>query len=185
VSDTAWQTIPAELEEDDRLISAVLDLHDELYSRFFSGDPLVNPELGIRIRAFRRTGNWRIFLLLTPWMLSRILIPDEDPGIPIPLEWKAEAREDQDYIVLGPSLKIDILGQSQPAHINYHPRLGHYLLQPLAMNMEGYGSADEVFESWNHVIKKRDENMAKMQRECPMQREVSRREFFGRKKQEE
>ena len=53
------------------------------------------------------------------------------------------------------------------------------------MNMEQYRSADEGFAAWNEVIRTRDENMARMQRDCPWQKEVSRREFFrlGRGKQ--
>jgi hypothetical protein len=75
---------------------------------------------------------------------------------------------------------LAILGQSQQAHLNYHPLLGHYLLQPIALNMEPYASPEAVFEEWNQVIRTRDENMEKHRRDCPWQKEVSRRELFER-----
>lgn len=111
-------------------------------------------------------------------MLARVLVPERDPGIEIPSSWRAEMRRNEEFQLLGPTVLVDLLGQQQPAHLGYHPRLGHYLLQPLAMNMEEYRSADEVFAAWNQVIRTRDENMAKMQRDCPWQKELSRREFF-------
>ena len=46
--------------------------------------------------------------------------------------------------------------------------------------MTDYRSADEVFQAWNHVIQTRDRNMEKARRDCAWQKEVSRREFFGR-----
>ena len=46
--------------------------------------------------------------------------------------------------------------------------------------MGGYKSPQEVFDAWDHVIKTRDENIEKLRRDCPWQKEVSRREFFGR-----
>ena len=180
-----WHGCPPELTEDEPFLAAVTELHRELFQRHFRQDPAVNPALGIEIRAFRRTGEWRIFLLLTPWMLARILVPDRDPGVAIPPAWQAETRRGMEFQLLGPTVSVNLLGQQQSAHLGHHPQLGHYLLQPLAMNMEQYRSADEVFAAWNEVIRTRDENMAKMQRDCPWQKEVSRREFFrlGRGKQ--
>ena len=178
VNTDGWQCLPPELAGDEPFLAAVTELHRELYQHRFSHDPAVNPALGIEIRAFRRTGEWRIFLLLTPWMLARVLVPDCDPGIEIPSSWRAETRRKEEFRLLGPTVSLDLLGQQQSAHLGHHPQLGHYLLQPLAMNMEGYRSADEVFAAWNRVIRTRDENMAKTQRDCPWQKEVSRREFF-------
>ncbi len=185
INNDGWHRCPPELREDEPFLAAVTELHRELYRQHFSHDPAVNPALGVEIRAFRHTGEWRIFLLLTPWMLTRILVPDRDPGVVIPPAWQAGARREEEFQLLGPTVSVDLLGQRQSAHLGYHPQLGHYLLQPLAMNMEEYRSADEVFAAWNEVIRTRDENMAKMQRDCPWQKEVSRREFFrlGRGKQ--
>ena len=36
------------------------------------------------------------------------------------------------------------------------------------------------FEAWSQVIRTRDENMEKARRDCPLQREISRRELFRR-----
>ncbi len=81
---------------------------------------------------------------------------------------------------MGPAVHIPLLGNQQQAHLNYAHELGHYLLQPLAMNMAEYQSSEEVFEKWNDVIKTRNDNMEKHHRECSWQKEVSRREFFTR-----
>ena len=141
---------------------------------------MLNLALPVEIRALRRIDTWRVLLLLTPWMLARLLFPDEEPELEIPPGWSADERRNADYIVLGPSLGIDLLGQSQQAHLNYHPRLGHYLLQPICLDMKPYASADAVFEAWNQVIRIRDENMEKARRDCPLQKEISRRELFRR-----
>ena len=80
-----WRLCPPELREDDEaLVAAVVALHRDLYERYFSREPLAHHKLPIQVRAFRRTGDWRIFLLLCPWMLSRCFWPDADPGIPLP-----------------------------------------------------------------------------------------------------
>ena len=134
-------------------------------------------------RAFRRIEGWRLVLVLTPWMLSRLIAPSGDPGVEIPEAWRAEHRRDADYVLLGPKVSFELLQTRQTAHLNFHPTLGHYLLQPIALSMTGYASPDEVFQAWNHVIKTRDENMEKFRKDCPWQKEVSRREFFGRFKE--
>jgi hypothetical protein len=48
--------------------------------------------------------------------------------------------------------------------------------------MKPYPSADAVFEAWSQVIRIRDENMEKAKRDCPLQKEISRRELFRRLK---
>ncbi|WP_420825161.1 hypothetical protein [Thiospirillum jenense] len=65
-------------------------------------------------------------------------------------------------------------------HLNYHVKLGHYLLQPLCLRMEDYTDANAVFNEWGAVIQIRDTNLAQTQRDCPLQREISRRELFRR-----
>jgi hypothetical protein len=73
-----------------------------------------------------------------------------------------------------------LLSQDQLAHLNYHPALGHYLLQPLCLDMEPYVEGDEVFRAWSEVIRIRDANMEQARRDCPLQKEISRRELFSR-----
>lgn len=175
-----WSICPPELADDARFIEAVHELHEALNREFFADDLMANQRLGVQVRAFRRLEQWRLLLLLTPWMLSRLLVPERDPGIPVPREWRARLRCNASYQLLGPLVKLNILGQDQRAHLNYHPLLGHYLLQPIALNMEPYATPEAVFEEWNQVIRTRDENMEKHRRDCPWQKEVSRRELFGR-----
>lgn len=180
MTDTAWQACPPELAEEDALAAAVLEVHRAILQGQLAGDPMLNLSLGIEQRALRRIEGWRVLLLLTPWMLARLLFPDEPPALPLPAGWSADERRNADYLVLGPRVAFDLLGQPQQAHLSYHPALGHYLLQPLCLNMEPYRDAEAVFEQWNQVIRTRDENMEKARRDCPVQKEVSRREFFRR-----
>jgi hypothetical protein len=175
-----WSPCPPELADEDRFIEGIRELHETLNREFFADDLMANQRLGIQLRAFRRLEGWRMVLVLTPWMLSRLLVPERDPGIRVPPEWRAETRRDAPYHLLGPLVKPEILGQGQQAHLNYHPRLGHYLLQPIVLNMEPYATPEAVFEEWSQVIRTRDENMEKHRRDCPWQKEVSRRELFGR-----
>lgn len=180
MTEGTWQRYPSDLADDDSLTAAVLDVHLAVLHEQLATDPMINPGLETQQRAFRRIDGWRVLLLLTPWMLSRLLFPDDPPPLTIPDGWSAEERKDSDYLLLGPHLGFELLGQPQQAHLNYHSRLGHYLVQPICLNMKPYASADAVFDEWNKVIRTRDENMEKAKRECPMQKEVSRREFFRR-----
>ncbi|MCU7934888.1 MAG: [NiFe]-hydrogenase assembly chaperone HybE [Candidatus Thiodiazotropha sp. (ex Dulcina madagascariensis)] len=178
--ETQWQLLPPELNQDKTFQDSLLTVHKEIYNNFFSDDPLANPELGFHLHAYRRTSGWRVVLIVTPWMMSRLLFPEKDPHIVIPEGWSGEDRGESDYQVLGPSLRLGWSGNYMQAHLNYHPRLGHYLLQPIALNMQTYATPEEAFEAWNCVIKARDESMKRMKKKCPWQEEVSRREFLGK-----
>lgn len=182
MSESGWRPFPAELAEDDRLAAAVVRVHEALLRGPQGADLGLNPDLGISLRALRRVDGWRALLLLTPWMLARLLFPDRPPDIEIPVEWLADRREDADYQVLGPAVRFAMLGQEQRGHLNFHPDLGHYLLQPICLDVQPYRDADAVFEAWNGVIRSRDENLARTRRECPLQREISRRELLGGRK---
>lgn len=175
-----WAPLPPELDSEQALTDAVLAVHQEIHRLHFAGSPGVNEALGLQIRACRRIEQWLALLLLTPWMLSRLWFPGKPPAIDIPSEWLPEQRSAEDYQLLGPACSFQVLGQQQQAHLNYHPDMGHYLLQPLVLNMQPYADAEAVFEAWNDVIRIRDENMRKMARDCPLQKEVSRRELLRR-----
>jgi hypothetical protein len=177
---SGWRGLPPERADDAAFIETLLELHALLFDDHFAGDPEANESLGIEVRAFRRLEGWRVALVLTPWMLARLLIPDRDPKIPLPPEWCAEAREEATYQALGPQVGFSLLGQDQQAHLNYHAWLGHYLIQPIALNMGAYESPEAVFEAWSNVIRTRDENMARHRKDCPWQQEISRRELFSR-----
>lgn len=180
MTEVPWQPYPPALAQDEALAQTMLGAHQAIVSGQLAGDPMLNTALPVQIRALRRIDDWRVLLLLTPWMLARHLFPDGPPAIAIPADWSADARRRADYRVLGPSLDFQLLGQSQRAHLNYHPALGHYLLQPICLDMQPYRDAAAVFEAWNQVIRIRDENMEKARRDCPLQKEVSRRELFRR-----
>lgn len=175
-----WVLRPAELHSGDHLARVVLEVHRQIHQRHFTGSPGVNEALGLEVRACRTIESWQALLLLTPWMLSRLWFPERPPGIEIPPEWHAHRRDPEEYRLLGPPCTFEVLGQRQRAHLNFHRELGHYLLQPLALNMRPYPGPEAVFEEWNRVIRVRDENLRKMARDCPLQKEISRRELFRR-----
>jgi len=177
--ETRWQLLPPYLQPDIRFQMALLVAAREIYDRHFARDPMANPALGFHIHGYRRSERWRILLLITPWMLSRLLFPERPPRMPIPDGWSAEQREGAGYQMLGPSVELRWRGEKLKAHLNYHPCLGHYLLQPIALNMQNYTTPGEAIRAWSDVIKVRDKNMQRMQRDCPWQREISRREFLG------
>mgnify|MGYP001806340913 CR=1 FL=1 len=181
-SERLWQTCPAELDEDDALVAAVIAVHASILTGQLAGDPMLNQALPVQCRAIRRVEDWRLLLLLTPWMFARLLFPDRPPPGELPPGWSAGERAGADYLVLGPGLRFSLLGQPQQAHLNHDARLGHYLLQPICLDLEPYADPESVFEDWNQVIRTRDENMEQARRECALQREVSRREFFQRLK---
>lgn len=178
----SWQLCPAELAEDEALSVAVLAVHQAILDGELGDDPLLNLALGIEQRALRRIDDWRVLLLLTPWMLARLLFPDHPPVSSLPAGWSGEERQAAPYQVLGPRLTFRLLDQPQQAHLGYHPRLGHFLLQPICLDMTPYPDAGAVFDAWGRVIRTRDENLERAKRDCPLQREVSRRELFTRLK---
>ncbi len=178
MAETVWQSLPAHLQSDMRFQLALLMVHRRIYDHHFARDPMANPALGFHLHGYRRTGNWRIVLVLTPWMFSRLLFSETPPAIEIPEDWRANQRKDADYVLLGPITDPQSQTGSIKSHLNYHASLGHYLLQPIALNMQQYASSDQVFEAWNQVILSRDENMRKAEKECAWQQEISRRELF-------
>lgn len=180
MSDAAW-TLGTLAELDDRaLAAAVKACFNEIYQQHFSSEWLVNHALPVEIRALRHSDGWCVFLLLTPWMMARVFLPERDPGLSLPPGWQAAERAGAPFVVIGPLLDFTILGGAQKAHLNYLPELGHFLLQPLVQSMEQFDGADAVFAAWNEVIQTRDRVMEEQKRECGWQREVSRREFFAR-----
>lgn len=180
MADGHWQALPAHLHSDMRFQLALLVALRQIYDRHFAQEPTANPALGFHLHGYRRRENWRIVLALTPWMFARLLFAETPPAMQIPDGWHAEQREKADYMLLGPV--IDPLREigGIKSHLNYHPTLGHYLLQPIALNMQRYANTQEAFEAWNQVILTRDENMRRMEKECAWQQEISRRELFGK-----
>lgn len=177
--DASWQLGPLATAGDAPLVEGIRACFESLYRRHFSEDWLINRNLPVEVRAFRRSEGWAVFLLLTPWMMARVYVPERDPGLAPPAGWSAAERAEAPFVAIGPTLGFAMLGGEQKAHLNYLPELGHFLLQPLVQSMQNYDSADAVFAAWNEVIDTRDRAMEQMKRECLWQREISRREFFS------
>uniref|UniRef100_A0A450RX67 [NiFe] hydrogenase assembly chaperone, HybE family n=1 Tax=Candidatus Kentrum sp. DK TaxID=2126562 RepID=A0A450RX67_9GAMM len=177
-TNNTWETPLAALE-DTAFVRAVEEAFADIYRTWFSREiELVNHQLPILVRALRRVEPWRVFLLVTPWMLARVFIPYKTPSIAIPEDWRGNARADKPYTVIGPVVTMVVKETTEKAHINYHPGIGHYLVQPLIQSMETFASPGEVYEAWNNVIRVRNENIRKLNRRCNWQEDVSRREFF-------
>lgn len=174
-----WQLLDS-AKNDDEVVSYVIEVFTELYHSYFINELLVNHNLPVEIRAFRHTDLWRIFLLLTPWTLARVFLPERNPKIKIPSGWQAKERATAPLTVIGPAMPLDILGGREMAHLNYHPKLGHYFIQPLIQSMEKFTTPDEAFQAWNEVIETRNRVIEEQNRRCDWQQEVSRREFFAK-----
>jgi hypothetical protein len=173
-----WQMVPLASLDDHSLTGMVIERFRRIQNDHFAEDPMTNPILEVEVRALRRSEGWCIFLLLTPWMLARIFLPEREPGLPLPATWRAEARVAAPYVVIGPAIELTLQGGLQRAHLNYDSIVGHYLVQPLVQSMTEFTSSDEVFAAWNEVLATRSRVMKEQQRDCPWQRELSRREFF-------
>lgn len=176
----AWSLVIGN-EPDERFLGLVIEAFKGIYKQHFIDDLwIANHELPIDVRALRHTDPWRIALVLTPWMLARLFSPLRDPNIELPEGWHASQRSGASYTVIGPPIAFSVLGQQQTVYLNYHPELGHHLIQPLVQSMQRYASAEAVYEAWSEVIRRRDETIRARQLECEWQNEVSRREFFTR-----
>ncbi len=174
----AWRPAPARLADDEALCDAVLSAYHAMDPAGGGFDPggLQNPDLGFEIRGFRRRGAWRMFLLLTPWMLARLLFADHDPRIPVAA---MTASPGLDSDLLGPRVRVDLLDTAQDAHLTTRPELGSYLAQPLVMAMGLFDRPDAVFAAWSAVIRTRDAKMREAMGNCQWQREMSRWELLA------
>lgn len=177
---TAWQLAAFAAGDDAEVIGAVEARFRGLHEAVFAGSLDCNHALPVRVSALRRVEDWRVFLLLTPWMMSRLFLPLRPPRIALPSGWSAESRRGQAYVVIGPAVRLTLGTGEQSAHLNHDRVVGHYLIQPLVQAMDAYESADQVYSAWNEVIATRDRVMVEQQRDCPWQAEVSRREWFAR-----
>ncbi|MDD5330683.1 MAG: [NiFe]-hydrogenase assembly chaperone HybE, partial [Sulfuricella sp.] len=122
--DSAWRLGALPAGEDRAVAAAVTACFDGIYREYFSNEWLVNHDLPVEVRAFRRSDGWCVFLLLTPWMMARVFLPERDPGLRIPPGWAAAERAASPFLVIGPLLDFTILGGAQKAHLNYLPELG-------------------------------------------------------------
>ncbi|MBT8421074.1 MAG: [NiFe]-hydrogenase assembly chaperone HybE [Gammaproteobacteria bacterium] len=179
-----WE-IPLATLEDTAFVAAIEAAFADIYRTWFTQeDMMVNHDLPILVRALRRVEPWRVFLLLTPWMLARVYMPVQAPPVAIPAGWRATEQSNKPYTVIGPGIQVQVKKTTEKAHVNYHPAIGHYLVQPLIQSMEDFTSPNDAYEAWNNVIRIRTENIKKLNRRCHWQEDISRREFFHRPSRE-
>ncbi len=135
-----------------------------------------NPSLSTCTRAFREVDGWKMFLLLTPWRLVRILIPPPDHEEMA--QWLEQANPSS-ASALGLLVRLNVQGSPRKVHIQFDERLGLHFMEPLVMNMSGYCNNEELFAAHERVIVTRDSIMKKTGRSCTTQTEISRRELFS------
>ena len=141
--ETGWQTLPQHLHSEMRFNLALLIAHRQIFDQHFAADPSVNRALGFHLNGYRRQGQWRIIQILTPWMLANLWFADSPPEIALPESLLA----DPDHQPLGPVIDLPEKMGGGKAHLNYHPTLGHYFVQPLSLNLADYDDAQSVFEA--------------------------------------
>lgn len=153
------------------IVQAFGTLYNDDFSNAFMG---VNHELKTELRGWQVKTDWAQGGLLTPWMLAIIYFPLNQNALKdliLPQGWTHDEREHQSYQVIGPTMSLQIEDKAYPAHLNYHPQLGHYWLRPLVQNMARYSSNDMAFEAWSEVLAFR-----KAIREQRQAEEVARKE---------
>jgi [NiFe]-hydrogenase assembly, chaperone, HybE len=180
MAERTWRLYPEITRHERTMTDAIERRFGQIYHEAFPDTFGINRTLPVTVRAFRCIDDYVVCLLLTPWMFARLFLPAREPPIELPRGWSGAERRGEPYVVLGPSVTLPLSGGGQPVHLNFDPALGHYFLQPLALAMEDYETAEDVFRKWNEVIEKRDRVMEEKRRDCPWQKEVSRREFFAR-----
>lgn len=135
-----------------------------------------NVNLSTCTRAFREVDGWRMFLLLSPYRLVRILVPPQDHADRA--NWLRLVRDDASS-GLGPLVTIAVNLGPRKAHVQFHDQLGLHFLEPLVLNVAGFTSNEEVFSAHEKIIETRDAIMARTGRVCSTQTEISRRELFS------
>lgn len=174
-----WR-LSASAWDDSELLDKILETYQQVYS-VLPREMATNDALPIEIRSLRRVGDWRVLLLLTPWQLARLLFPMRPPSIAQRADWpRIFENLGASPTALGPAFGLDILSGRERAHLAFEPRLGHYFQQILVHDMRRFRTPDAAFVALRAVIAVRDRNIAALQKQCPWQEDVSRREFFSR-----
>ncbi|WP_321323135.1 [NiFe]-hydrogenase assembly chaperone HybE [Thiomicrorhabdus sp.] len=169
-----WQLIEAKTLQEAH--DFIIDVFENTYHKNFEEEWMgVNHNLNVELRGLKFVDGWVTGFLLTPWMLCNIYIPVlQQPEISIEAEWLAQQRANQDYVVIGPLKSFVIGGSSQKANLNYHPQLGHYLLQPLVQIMDKYANNESAFDAWSEVIAFRKAHYEKIEREALAKTELDK-----------
>ena len=145
--ETGWQTLPQHLHSEMRFNLAVMIAHRQIFDQHFAADKSVNRALGFHLNGYRQQGLLRIIQILTPWMLANLWFADSPPEVGLPETLQSDASHQP----LGPKIDLpeDLGGGT--AHLNYHPTLGHYLVQPITLDLAQYDNAHSVFEAMNQL----------------------------------
>jgi len=139
----------------DEMPEQIKQAFSHVYSDDFANAMMgVNHLLSVEVRGWHEKAGWGMGIILTPWMLAKIYLPLTDASVTqlIPEDWQATARQKQSYVVIGPLQPLIIDGQTHTTHLNYHPELGHYWLQPLVQNMARYSDNESAFAAWGEVL---------------------------------
>ncbi len=181
---SGWQLLQAESLEDarEKVLAAFRQIQEQNFRDGFG----INPALSVELCGWQERGGWYEGLLLTPWMLAHLYVPQTIPPEPLPEGWEAaDTRRDAAYLVIGPAIDFDIGEERPTAHLNYEPALGHYCLQPLVQALAKYPDAQAVYAAWETVLASRARTRQQMledqEQQCQQQqRPLSRREFMTR-----
>ncbi|MBF0188142.1 MAG: [NiFe]-hydrogenase assembly chaperone HybE [Magnetococcales bacterium] len=133
-------------------------------------------EFGVEARAFRRQDSWRMVLILAPWMLCRLLQPVRESTLTQP-PWTGLTPATG--MALGPVGTVSLMERQISAHLQSHPALGRFLIQPLISGLTPYATPDDAFHAWSEVIRTREKIRTERGISCQWQQSVSRREMFG------
>ncbi|MBU0499439.1 MAG: [NiFe]-hydrogenase assembly chaperone HybE [Gammaproteobacteria bacterium] len=177
-----WQPGPAARMDDATLAAVVERVFQEMLEEHFSDGPSLNTDLPIQLRALRDIEGWRSLLLLTPWMLCRLLFPPETADLDLPEGYDPASHGlgTERFELLGPIIEFSLLDSKQKAHPSFQVELGGFLIQPLILNMQPFSTPDEAFGAWNKIIRTRDENRKRLNAQSVWQDEISRHELFAR-----
>ena len=191
-----WQLFDAE-KAGASLAEIIKQVFTQVYNDDFSDAMMgINHQLSVDLRGWQVSESWQEVWLLTPWKVSRVFFPvslDVIADTVLPTEWQPDVRQDQPYCVIGSLMPISVDAKSIQTHINYHPLLGHYWIQPLVQNMMKYVNNEAAYQAWSEVIAFRNNVRAQKQAELEAKEqdvkvaaaiennvEVNRRAFLSR-----
>jgi hypothetical protein len=177
IQSTHWQVFH-EAQSAMPLDTAVSQVFTQVYNDDFADAMMgINHRLSVDLRGWQEGEQWKEVWLLTPWMLSRVFFPmtaDVLADKSLPEDWQAESRLDQPYCVIGPLMPILIDGKAIQTHLNYHPLLGHYWIQPLVQNMMKYADNESAYQAWGEVIAFRNAVRAQKQAELEAKEQAAK-----------
>lgn len=136
------------------------------------GSRRLNERLDVRAEHLDTADGWHLLLLVTPWCALRVFLP-EDPRAPqgLPdaddLECEADGR-----VTVGAELPLPFQGETRTVEVAFDPRLGHHLVETLAVDMGAFDDTEEAL-AW---ARQRPQTAGSASEPTPTpQRQLSRR----------